>query len=339
MRPARTTKLRIARRAHRHGWACVIGIRVVWRHAARGTRVVRWCSIAKNDKAPGSAGEPSMTEVNRGPRPHERGCQALVKRAWWVFVVGGLAMAAFGLLALLNPGVALFVLATSFAASVLVDGVSNIIGSLQNREKDGWWILLLMGLLGAAVGGYALFNPPLSIMAFILIVAFEAMVLGVLLVMLGHKVRKTTSREWLLYLAGALSMLFGILVIANPLTGSRTIVLLIASWSLAIGGPQGRLRPEGAEAGDCIELGLAPRDAAAEQAAAEERAFEAALAVHAAAAETGRFARRVKPWESAARTGPRTRLDRSVCNPPMLLRLMMNSRIATSGPAFGSRIF
>jgi uncharacterized membrane protein HdeD (DUF308 family) len=153
--------------------------------------------------------------------------QALVRRAWWVFVVGGLAMVAFGLLALLNPGVALFVLATFFAASVLVDGVSNVIGSLQNREKDGWWILLLMGLLGAAVGGYALLNPPLSIMAFILIVAFEAMVLGVFLVMLGHKVRKTTSREWLLYLAGALSILFGILV--------RTIVLLIASWSLAIG--------------------------------------------------------------------------------------------------------
>jgi len=161
--------------------------------------------------------------------------QALVKRAWWAFVVGGLAMVAFGLLALLNPGVALFVLATFFAASVLVDGVSNVIGSLQNREKDGWWILLLMGLLGAAVGGYALINPPLSIMAFILIVAFEAMVLGVFLVMLGYKVRQTTSREWLLYLAGAVWILFGILVIANPVTGSRTIVFLIASWSLAIG--------------------------------------------------------------------------------------------------------
>ena len=161
--------------------------------------------------------------------------QALVRRAWWSFVVGGLAMVLFGLLAFSNPGVALFVLATFFAASVLVDGASNIVGSLQNREKDGWWILLLMGLLGAAVGGYALFNPPLSIMAFILLVAFEAMVLGVFLVMLGYKVRKTTGREWLLYLAGALSILFGILVIANPVTGSRTVVYMIASWSLVIG--------------------------------------------------------------------------------------------------------
>jgi uncharacterized membrane protein HdeD (DUF308 family) len=161
--------------------------------------------------------------------------QALVKRTWWAFVVGGVAMALFGLLAFANPGVALFVLATFFAASVMVDGISNIAGSLQNREKDGWWILLLMGLLGATVGAYALFNPPLSIMAFILIVAFEAMALGVFLVMLGYKVRKATSREWMLYLAGVSSILFGILVIANPMTGSRTIVYMIASWSLVIG--------------------------------------------------------------------------------------------------------
>jgi uncharacterized membrane protein HdeD (DUF308 family) len=161
--------------------------------------------------------------------------QALVKRAWWVFVVGGFAMALFGLLAFFNPGVALFVLATFFAASVMVDGVSNIVGALQNREKDGWWILLLMGLLGAAVGGYALFNPPISIMAFILIVAFEAMLLGVLLVMLGYKVRKATRREWVLYLMGALSILFAVTVISNPVTGSRTIVYMIASWSLIIG--------------------------------------------------------------------------------------------------------
>jgi uncharacterized membrane protein HdeD (DUF308 family) len=185
--------------------------------------------------APCGAEEMSMTESTGVLAHMGADAQALVKRAWWVFVVGGLAMTVFGLLAFSNPGLALFVMATFFAASVLVDGVSNILGALQNREKDGWWILLLVGLLGAVVGGYALFNPPLSIMAFILIVAFEAMVLGALLVMLGYKVRKATRREWLLYLTGALSILFGILVIANPVTASRTIVYMIASWSLVIG--------------------------------------------------------------------------------------------------------
>jgi hypothetical protein len=161
--------------------------------------------------------------------------QALVRRAWWVFLVGGIAMVAFGALAFLNPGVALFVLAMFFAASVLVDGVSNVVGSIQNRDKDGWWIMLLIGLLGAGVGGYALLNPPISILAFVLIVAFEAILLGVFLVMLGYKVRKASSREWMLYLAGALSILFGALVLANPGLGSLTIVYVIASWSLMIG--------------------------------------------------------------------------------------------------------
>ena len=41
------------------------------------------------------------------------------------------------------------VLAMFFAASILVDGVfqRHRVPS-QHREKDGWWIMLLMGILG-----------------------------------------------------------------------------------------------------------------------------------------------------------------------------------------------
>jgi uncharacterized membrane protein HdeD (DUF308 family) len=160
---------------------------------------------------------------------------ALVRRTWWVFLLGGIASVAFGVLAFINPGIALLVLAMFFAASILVDGASNIVGSLQNREKDGWWLMLLIGVFGLVVGAYALLNPPVSMMAFIYLVAFEAIVLGVFLVMLGYKVRAATSREWILYLTGALSILFGILVVVNPLAGSLSIVYLIASWALVIG--------------------------------------------------------------------------------------------------------
>jgi uncharacterized membrane protein HdeD (DUF308 family) len=160
---------------------------------------------------------------------------ALVRRTWWVFLLGGIASVAFGVLAFINPGIALLVLAMFFAASILVDGASNIVGSLQNREKDGWWLMLLIGVFRLVVGAYALLNPPVSMMAFIYLVAFEAIVLGVFLVMLGYKVRAATSREWILYLTGALSILFGILVVVNPLAGSLSIVYLIASWALVIG--------------------------------------------------------------------------------------------------------
>lgn len=161
--------------------------------------------------------------------------QALCRRAWWVFLVSGIASVVFGVLAFVNPLVALFVLAMFFAAYLLVDGVSNIVGSFQNRGKDGWWILLLIGILGTLVGGYALLNPPVSMLAFVYLVAFEALLLGAFLLMLGYKVRKATTREWILYLTGALSLVFGVLVLVNPAAGSVKIVYLIASWAIVVG--------------------------------------------------------------------------------------------------------
>jgi uncharacterized membrane protein HdeD (DUF308 family) len=155
-----------------------------------------------------------------------------------VFLIGGLASLLFGVVAFAKPGIALLVLSMFFAAAILVDGAFSIVGSIQNREKDGWWVMLLIGILGVGVGGYALMNPPISMLAFVYLVALQAILLGVFLVMLGYRVRLATSREWLLYVTGALSILFGILVLARPGAGGLTIVYLIAAWAIVIGALQ-----------------------------------------------------------------------------------------------------
>jgi len=160
---------------------------------------------------------------------------ALCRRTWWVFLIGGIASVVFGVLAFARPGLALLVLAIFFAAAILVDGAFNLIGAVQNRDKDGWWLMLLIGLLGAVVGAYALLNPPVSIVAFLLIVAFQAFVLGAFLIMLGFKFRAATTREWILYLTGGLSVLFSVLVVVRPAVGGVTIVYMIAAWAIIIG--------------------------------------------------------------------------------------------------------
>jgi uncharacterized membrane protein HdeD (DUF308 family) len=159
----------------------------------------------------------------------------LCKRTWWVFLVGGIAGVVFGALAFSKPLAAWLVVATFFAAAIMVDGVSNVLGSIQNRDKDGWWIMLLIGVLGIVGGGYALLNPLVSMKAFIFLVAFEAIMAGVFLVMLGYKVRAATEREWILYLTGGLSILFGSLVIVNPAVGGLSVIWMIASWAIITG--------------------------------------------------------------------------------------------------------
>lgn len=161
--------------------------------------------------------------------------RSLCKRVWWVFLIGGIASVVFGCLAFYNPAVALLVLSIYFAASVLVDGVVNIIGAVQHRDQDGWWMILLIGLLGTLVGAYALVNPPVSMAAFVYLVAFMAIMLGVFLIMLGRKVREKIDREWVLYLTGALSMIWGALIVIQPGSGAVSVVYMIGSWAIILG--------------------------------------------------------------------------------------------------------
>ena len=115
--------------------------------------------------------------------------KALCKRTWWVFLIGGIASVIFGILAFVNPMAGWVVLAMFFAAFVLVDGALNAWGAIQNREKDGWWLMLLIGGLGIGVGLYALLNPPVAMMAFVFVVATTRIVLEQVLDVSQHRAR------------------------------------------------------------------------------------------------------------------------------------------------------
>jgi len=159
----------------------------------------------------------------------------LCKRAWWVFLLGGIASVIFGVLAFVDPAIALAVLALYFAAWVLIDGLVNVIGAFRHRDQDGWILVMLIGVLGALVGAYALLNPPVSMMAFLYVVSFMAIVFGVLMITLGRKVRQEIEREWVLYLIGGLSVAFGVLIIVQPATAATSVVWMIATWAVLTG--------------------------------------------------------------------------------------------------------
>jgi hypothetical protein len=60
----------------------------------------------------------------------------------------------------------------------------------------------------------------------------QAFVLSVL-IMLGFKFRAATTREWILYLTGGLSVLFGVLVVVRP--RSARLIAHDCAWAIIIG--------------------------------------------------------------------------------------------------------
>src|SRR5512142_3336274 len=101
-------------------------------------------------------------------------------RYWWLFALRGIAAIIFGVLALIVPGVTLFVLVAFFGAYALVDVILAVVHYLQHREENRrWWVLLLEGLAGVIVGILTFVWPGLTLFTLYYLIAIWALVTGV----------------------------------------------------------------------------------------------------------------------------------------------------------------
>ncbi len=162
--------------------------------------------------------------------------EALLKRSWWALLIGGIAMIIFGVLAFIWPGKTLFIIAVFFAATVFVDGIVTVASAIRNRALSSqWWVWLLLGLLGIVAGAIGLMNPGVAAGALLLLISAYAIAVGVLTIWAGIRLRKEISNEWLLWLLGAVSVIFGVLLFTQPAAALIGLVWAIASWAVAIG--------------------------------------------------------------------------------------------------------
>jgi len=155
--------------------------------------------------------------------------------SWWWLVVRGLVAIAFGILAIAWPGATLLFLIALFAAYAIVTGGVAIIGALKNRDDRGWWLVLLLGVISVAAGVIAIFYPGVTALALVIVIGVNAIFSGVLDIAMAIRLRKEIQGEWLLGLAGFLSVLFGIFAILLPGAGALALVWLISVYAIATG--------------------------------------------------------------------------------------------------------
>ncbi len=157
-------------------------------------------------------------------------------RNWWILALRGALLFLLGVLAFFWPAVAwLFVLA-SFAAFAFVSGTLAIVMAVKGQAQGRWWwALILEGVLGISAGVMTIVFPGLTELALLFIIAYWAIVTGVMQVVAAIRLRKEIEGEWLLAIGGLLSVLFGLALLIVPAAGALAIAWMIAAYAMVSG--------------------------------------------------------------------------------------------------------
>lgn len=157
-------------------------------------------------------------------------------RWWWTFILRGIVAILFGIVVFFVPPLGLAALVGIFAAYSLIDGVTSIFAGVRSRGRDkSWWLEILEGVVGIAAGVIALIFVDLAATILIWIIAAWAIVTGAFEIMAAIRLREQIEGEFWLGLAGAASILFGILIFVFPAAGALSVVWLIGGFAIAFG--------------------------------------------------------------------------------------------------------
>ena len=121
---------------------------------------------------------------------------------WWVVLLRGILAILFGVLAYTWPGLTILILVTLWGAYALVDGIFGVVAGVRGK----WGSLVVIGLIGIAAGVVAFLWPGLTAVTLLWILAFWAIVAGVLQISAAIRLRKEVQGEWLWILSGILTI-------------------------------------------------------------------------------------------------------------------------------------
>ena len=161
--------------------------------------------------------------------------QQVISNYCTMFLFRGIAAVLFGIIALVWPKMTLFALVFVFGVFAVISGITAVVAALRNTEFPGWGWILGEGILGILVGVVALAWPGITALAFLYLLAAWAILTGIFEVIAPLAYPMSSGRAVLSALTGVLSIIFGILIAAQPSSGLLAVVWLIGVYAIVFG--------------------------------------------------------------------------------------------------------
>jgi uncharacterized membrane protein HdeD (DUF308 family) len=151
---------------------------------------------------------------------------------WWLVLLEGVFAGIFGLLLLSAPGATLLFLVQVFGFYLFLGGIFRVISIFTDSSSWGW--KLVGGLLGIIAGIGVLNHPLWSTIAIptylVYLISFLAIAEGAVCLFVAFQ-----GDGWGIGILGILSIIFGLVVILNPLIGVVTLPFVLGGFML-VGG-------------------------------------------------------------------------------------------------------
>ena len=155
---------------------------------------------------------------------------------WRALALRGLIALLFGLVILFWPGLVLTALSILFGIYAAVDGAITFVPALRSPEKGPQRTLpLTEGAVGIVAGLVALLWPGLTAVGLVYVIAGWAVATGVLKVLAALLLRAEAQNGWMLAGSGALSALFGILLVALARSDVPFLAPFIGGFAVVVG--------------------------------------------------------------------------------------------------------
>jgi len=160
-----------------------------------------------------------------------------LSRTWKELAARGVLALLFALIAFLLPGITLASLILVFGVFAFADGIllfGSAMRALRNKNGDAPW-LFLHSLAGIVTGLITFLWPGVTAAVLIALIAFWAIVTGILELALAIRLRRIIEHEIYLGLSGLFSIILGIFIILIPAAGLLAWVWILGAYAFASG--------------------------------------------------------------------------------------------------------